>query len=106
MSRGFLLHGGSHLADRAQSAPESKTTGPARRFNANDYNNEFYKTQYEILKSPALAERVIREEALKTILCSAIKRKLADNEGDVDVSISAMGQGFLTRLAAATSGPA
>jgi len=32
-----------------------------------DYNNlEFYKTQYEILKSRALAERVIRDEALET----------------------------------------
>ncbi len=31
-----------------------------------DYNNEFYKTQYEILKSPALAERVIRDEALQS----------------------------------------
>ncbi len=30
----------------------------------NDYNNEFYKTQYEILKSRALAERVIRDEGL------------------------------------------
>ena len=30
-----------------------------------DYNNEFYKTQYEILKSPALAERVIRDEGLQ-----------------------------------------
>ena len=32
---------------------------------ANEYNNEFHKTQYEILKSPALAERVIREEGLQ-----------------------------------------
>src|SRR5919108_1615052 len=31
----------------------------------NDYNNEFYKTQYEILKSRALAERVIRHEGLE-----------------------------------------
>src|SRR3990172_3406663 len=32
-----------------------------------DYNNsEFYKTQYEILKSRALAERVIRDEALES----------------------------------------
>lgn len=31
-----------------------------------DYNNEFYKTQYEILKSPALAERVIRDEGLQS----------------------------------------
>jgi polysaccharide biosynthesis transport protein len=30
----------------------------------NDYNNEFYKTQYAILKSDALAERVIRDEGL------------------------------------------
>ena len=30
----------------------------------NDYNNEFYKTQYEILKSRSLAERVIRDEGL------------------------------------------
>ena len=33
----------------------------------NDYNNEFYKTQYEILKSPALAERVVREEGLASL---------------------------------------
>ncbi|HEY2923148.1 MAG TPA: Wzz/FepE/Etk N-terminal domain-containing protein, partial [Candidatus Binatia bacterium] len=33
----------------------------------NDYNNEFYKTQYEILKSRALAERVIRHEGLETL---------------------------------------
>lgn len=32
-----------------------------------DFNNmEFYKTQYEILKSRALAERVIRDEGLET----------------------------------------
>ncbi len=31
-----------------------------------DYNNEFYKTQYEILKSRSLAERVIRDEGLET----------------------------------------
>jgi polysaccharide biosynthesis transport protein len=31
----------------------------------NDYNNEFYKTQYEILKSRALAERVVRDEGLE-----------------------------------------
>ena len=31
-----------------------------------DYNNEFLKTQYEILKSRALAERVIRDEGLET----------------------------------------
>src|SRR5919106_6599409 len=33
----------------------------------NDYNEEFYKTQYEILKSRALAERVIRHEGLETL---------------------------------------
>src|SRR5207249_10215254 len=33
----------------------------------NDYNNEFFKTQYEILKSPALAERVVREEVLQNL---------------------------------------
>jgi succinoglycan biosynthesis transport protein ExoP len=33
----------------------------------NDYNNEFFKTQYEILKSPALAERVVREEGLQNL---------------------------------------
>src|SRR5947208_1375045 len=32
----------------------------------NDYNNEFYKTQYEILKSRALAERVVRDEGLES----------------------------------------
>jgi GumC protein len=31
-----------------------------------DSNNEFYKTQYEILKSPSFAERVIREEGLQS----------------------------------------
>jgi succinoglycan biosynthesis transport protein ExoP len=31
----------------------------------NDYNNEFYKTQYEILKSRALAERVVRDQGLE-----------------------------------------
>src|SRR5919109_1379206 len=31
-----------------------------------DYNNEFYKTQYEILKSRALAERVVRDEGLES----------------------------------------
>jgi len=31
----------------------------------NDYNNEFYKTQYEILKSGALAGRVVRDEGLE-----------------------------------------
>ncbi|MBI2533487.1 MAG: GumC family protein, partial [Deltaproteobacteria bacterium] len=37
----------------------------ADSFDYNDYNNEFYKTQYEILKSRALAERVIRDEGLQ-----------------------------------------
>ena len=32
---------------------------------SNDYNNEFYKTQYEILKSRALAERVVRDQGLE-----------------------------------------
>jgi polysaccharide biosynthesis transport protein len=31
-----------------------------------DSNNEFYKTQYQILKSRALAERVIRDEGLES----------------------------------------
>lgn len=31
-----------------------------------DYDNVFYKTQYEILKSPALAERVIREDGIQS----------------------------------------
>ena len=35
------------------------------RGDADDYNQEFYKTQYEILKSRALAERVVRDEALE-----------------------------------------
>ena len=34
--------------------------------NYNDYNNEFYKTQYEILKSRALAERVVRDQGLES----------------------------------------
>lgn len=34
------------------------------QFDSGDYNSEFLKTQYEILKSRALAERVIREEGL------------------------------------------
>src|SRR5689334_8558613 len=34
------------------------------QFDSGDYNAEFLKTQYEILKSRALAERVIREEGL------------------------------------------
>ena len=37
------------------------------RAESTDYNSiEFYKTQYEILKSPSLAERVIRDEGLET----------------------------------------
>lgn len=35
------------------------------RGDSDDYNQEFYKTQYEILKSRALAERVIRSEGLE-----------------------------------------
>ena len=35
------------------------------RGEADDYNNEFYKTQYEILKSRALAERVVRDQGLE-----------------------------------------
>ncbi len=34
---------------------------------SNDYNSEFYKTQYEILKSRALAERVVRDERLENL---------------------------------------
>lgn len=34
------------------------------QLDSGDYNSEFLKTQYEILKSRALAERVIREEGL------------------------------------------
>lgn len=34
------------------------------QFDSGDYNSEFLKTQYEILKSRALAERVVREEGL------------------------------------------
>ena len=35
----------------------------------NDYNNEFYKTQYEILKSRALAERVVRDAGTREPSC-------------------------------------
>ena len=48
-----------------RKAPQSLKVQDARDSMDYDYNNEFYKTQYEILQSPALAERVIREEALQ-----------------------------------------
>jgi succinoglycan biosynthesis transport protein ExoP len=52
-----------------RKAPQILKVQDARSDSAdyNDYNNEFYKTQYEILKSPALAERVIREEGLQNL---------------------------------------
>ena len=48
-----------------RKAPQMLKVQDARDSMDYDYNNEFYKTQYEILQSPALAERVIREEALQ-----------------------------------------
>ena len=70
---------------------------------ANDYNNEFYKTQYEILKSPALAERVIREEALQNHTLFRDKEDGAI-EGFVN-SAKRWAKGYLP-ASPATSGPA
>lgn len=49
-----------------RKAPQFLKMQDARggQFDTGDYNSEFLKTQYEILKSRALAERVIREEGL------------------------------------------
>ena len=70
---------------------------------ANDYNNEFYQTQYEILKSPALAERVIREEALQNHTLFRDKEDGAI-EGFVN-SAKGWAKGYLP-ASPATSGPA
>jgi capsular exopolysaccharide synthesis family protein len=49
-----------------RKAPQVLKVQDARADSADyDYNNEFYKTQYEILKSRSLAERVIRDEGLE-----------------------------------------
>src|SRR5918998_5325813 len=52
-----------------RKAPQILKLQDARADSAdyNDYNNEFYKTQYEILKSRALAERVIRHDGLENL---------------------------------------
>lgn len=50
-----------------RKAPQILNLRDAREEATNDYNNEFYKTQYEILKSRALAERVVRDERLENL---------------------------------------
>ena len=52
----------------------------ADSIDSGDYNNEFYKTQYEILRSPALAERVIREEGLQNLPLFGGKADKADSQ--------------------------
>jgi len=49
----------------------------------NDYNNEFYKTQYEIPKSRALAERVVRDQGLEKhpLFGGGVKSDTSGREG-------------------------
>ena len=49
-----------------RKAPQFLKVQDARADSIDYADSEFYKTQYEILKSRALAERVIREEGLET----------------------------------------
>ena len=87
-----------------RKAPQNlKVQDPRGDSTANDYNNEFYKTQYEILKSPALAERVIREEALQNHTLFRDKEDGAI-EGLVN-SAKGWAKGYLP-ASPATSGPA
>ena len=86
-----------------KAAQNLKVQDPRSDSLANDSNKEFYKTQYEILQSSALAERVIRQEALQN---HTLFRDREDGaiEGFVN---SAMGwaKGYLP-ASPATSGPA
>ena len=87
-----------------RKAPQNlKVQEPRGDSTANDYNNEFYQTQYEILKSPALAERVIREEALQNHTLFRDKEDGAI-EGFVN-SAKGWAKGYLP-ASPATSGPA